>query len=281
MARRAGVSPAAVTKACNSILKPACVGKRIDVGHAVAVEYIERNTRANEPAAATGLDNLYEDVIEKCQSDGNYTSARIQRDFKIGHVRAGKILTVMRTNGLVPEKGKPIVAQEPKPKPHVRGNEKLLQEKKARLTESFNEFISSRPEQPVSEYAPPEIPEHLGKLADWTIRDVIHRFGTEGAFIDWLKATKEIEIIEEKRLKNAQQRGEVISRQVVKNGMVDTLDGAFKRMLTDGSKTIATRCDTLSKTGITVQELEDVVSKVLTTFIKPTKSKIARVLRNA
>jgi hypothetical protein len=134
MARRAGVSPAAVTKVCNTILKPACAGKRIDVDHPVAVEYIKRNTRANEPPAATGLDNLYEDVIERCQSDGNYTSVRIQRDFKIGHVRAGKILVVMRANGLVPEKGQPPVEIIPPKKPVIRGNAAVKERKKREST---------------------------------------------------------------------------------------------------------------------------------------------------
>ena len=42
--------------------------------------------------------------------------------------------------------------------------------------------------------APPEIHE----LADWTLKDIIRSFGTAPSFLDWLKATKAIEEIEEK-----------------------------------------------------------------------------------
>ena len=52
-------------------------------------------------------------------------------------------------------------------------------------------------------------------------------------------------------------------------------------MLTDGAKTISVRAEALVKTGAPTLDIEDMVAEQLGTFIKPTKSKIARVVRNA
>jgi len=51
------------------------------------------------------------------------------------------------------------------------------------------------------------VPEYIGDLADMTLRELIMQFGTDVRFVDWLKATKEIEMINEKRLKNAESEG--------------------------------------------------------------------------
>lgn len=127
----------------------------------------------------------------------------------------------------------------------------------------------------------PDVPENISHLADWTLREILHKFGTDANMVDYLKAAKSIEEIAEKRLKNAHARGELVSRSIVKNGIIDTLDGAFTRILTDGSRTIAARANAMIKSGDSVSDLEGFISAQLSTFIKPTKSKIARVLRNA
>lgn len=43
-ARRAGITPGAVTKACKKSLAPATVGKRIDMSHQTAIAYINNRT---------------------------------------------------------------------------------------------------------------------------------------------------------------------------------------------------------------------------------------------
>lgn len=127
-------------------------------------------------------------------------------------------------------------------------------------------------------------PDPNGPLApfyEYTIREILQKFGTDTAFVDWLKALKTLEEVETKRLANAQKRGDLISREVVQRGVVDSLDSAFRRMLTDGARTIATRCNALSKAGAPPEEIEQLVVKQLSSFIKPAKAKIQRVTLNA
>lgn len=58
-AKIVGVSPAAITKACGSVLKDACYGKRIDMKHEVAISYAESK---KTPVA---LENKKNKVIPK------------------------------------------------------------------------------------------------------------------------------------------------------------------------------------------------------------------------
>lgn len=55
LARLAGVSPAAITKACKGQLRPACVGKRVDLDHPAAVQYLKaKGVSAPAPTDSLG-----------------------------------------------------------------------------------------------------------------------------------------------------------------------------------------------------------------------------------
>ena len=203
MARQAGVSAAAVTKVCKTLLAAACVGKRIDLEHQAAIEYLKNRAPASTAKA----------VVK-------------------GHAAAN------------------LTKKTDRSRP---GGDDPLQ----------------------------NIPEDIRQFSHLSLADLCIKFGTDTAFVDWLKATKAIEDIHEKRLKNAEKEGELIARRIVQVGILDVLDGAWTRMLTDGAKTIAVRTAALVKSGATPVELEDLVSHQLSTFIKPTKSKMARAIRNA
>ena len=114
-----------------------------------------------------------------------------------------------------------------------------------------------------------------------TLRELLERFGTDTAFVDWLSATQKIEAINEKRLKNAQTKGTLISRDLVKVGVIDTFNSAHLRLLKDGAKSIAAGVISKNSSGAELSEVEAYVSDILGSFIKPIKNKIARVLKNA
>jgi len=279
-ARLAGVSAAAVTKACKGPLLQALDGKRIDADHPIAVEYLTKQDRAQTPPAATGLDPLYEEAVEHCRRTGRYTMNCVRVGLKIGARRALAIVATMEANGVTKETPKRdtsrTTARPPAPRT-VSGVEAARTTKKSASVVIPQQDEDDGPQMVQAR----ELPENIAVFADWTLQDIVNKYGTDAAFVDYLRALKAIEDVAEKRLKNAQSRGELINRHVVKSGMIDTLDGAFTRMLTDGAKTIATRTHSLVKTGAKVQDIEDLVAKQLSTFIKPTKSKITRVLRNA
>ena len=124
------------------------------------------------------------------------------------------------------------------------------------------------------------VPEYIGDLADRTLRDLIMQFGTDVRFLDWLKATKEIEVINEKRLKNAESEGTLVSRHLVKVGIIEPLDAAHTKLLTDGVKTISRRTVAMHDSGRDLSDIEDFVSDQISSFLKPVKAKVARALKN-
>lgn len=139
---------------------------------------------------------------------------------------------------------------------------------------------------PAPTAAPPipeadEVPPEIAAFADMTLRELIRRHGTDIRFLDWLKALKEIEIIQEKRLRNAERSGELVSVQLVRDGVIDVFNTAHLRIMGDGAKKIASGVKSKALAGATTQELQDFVADVLASFLNPVKNKVVRTLRNA
>lgn len=124
------------------------------------------------------------------------------------------------------------------------------------------------------------VPEYIGDLADMTLRELIMQFGTDVRFLDWLKATKEIEMINEKRLKNAESEGLLVSRRLVKIGIIEPIDSAHIKLLTDGAKTISRRTVAMHDAGKDLLEIEKFVADQISSFIKPVKDKVSRALKD-
>lgn len=270
-ARIAGVSAAAITKACASVLKPAVRGKRIDENHPAAKAYI-KNQEVGE-IRATGFDPLYEDAVIFCRSIDRYSIRTVRTQFKVGSVRAKIIVDLMKAAGVVPKPGElPPKIEPPKPTAQrvIKGHTKRNETKKS---ESLANLENGKTLH--------EIPADIEKFADMTLRELIERFGSDVAFLDWLKATKSIEDINEKRLKNAQTRGELVNREVIKRGVIEPINNAHIQLLTDGSKTLARMVTTLHASGETVEDIEKFIVDHISSFIKPVKAKIAKALRNA
>ncbi|MCH9712763.1 MAG: hypothetical protein K0U20_09085 [Proteobacteria bacterium] len=277
LSRRALVSAAAVTKASNSILKDAVEGRRIDANHPAVKKYIAEHTGATTDEPATGIDPLYEDALRLCNENGRFTVSNISRGLKIGVARAKKIFATMQAAGTDKPGPLPPTANGAAPttaKPVVKGHGAKNHTKKTAALENLNDSIESGTTLH-------EIPEDIKAFADMTLAELIKRFGTDGAFVDWLRAVKSIEDINEKRLKNAVTRGELVSRNLIKVGVIEPFDTAFNKLLTDGAKTIARRVCAMNGAGRSVEDCEDFVADQVSSFIKPAKAKISRTLKNA
>lgn len=267
-AELAGVTPAAITKAGKHGLAAACVGKKINVNHAAAVAYLAQKEAEANPGLETGIDARYEEAIEFCHREGSYTITGLQRGLSLTHKRARNIVAMMQAAGLVPAgSNSPPVAVTPRP---VSGSEARTHTKKSEALENINHGSTVH-----------DVPDDIENFADMTLREIIQRFGSDYAFLDWLKATKAIEDINEKRLKNAQTRGELVSRDLMKRGVIEPIDSAHIKLLTDGSKTIARRTVAMSGAGQPLEEIEKFVADQITSFIRPIKAKVARALREA
>lgn len=274
-ARRNRVTAAAVTKACNSFLKPALVGKRIDVNHPAAVKYEQQHDPDHGSGPATGIDPLYEEVVEFCKSSGKYSAYAIKKHFSVGSTRSTKLAKMIALAGIGPEV-KPEEVKVPKElskpkkpkKPHKRGH--AVKNQKAR-----DAVPATGPEETEL-----HIPENIQAFLDFTLLEIIEQFGSDERFSVFLKATKSVEDIKEKRLKNAQSEGTLISKELVKNAVIDVFNSAHLKLMTDGAKSIAAGAVSKHSSGASLYDVEQYVSDIIGSFIRPIKDKIQRSLAN-
>jgi len=121
--------------------------------------------------------------------------------------------------------------------------------------------------------------EDLKGLTD-LLDPLVQRFGTDQRFSDWLSSLKDIELIREKRLKNGETEGGLISRELVTLHVLGAVDAAFKRLLGDAAKTIAAKVTDIVRSGGGLEESQRAVREQVTRQLKPVKDKVARNLRH-
>lgn len=125
-----------------------------------------------------------------------------------------------------------------------------------------------------------DLPGEIYDLLDLSFREILDRYGTEARFVDVLSAGQKVESIKSSRVKTAQSEGKLISRVLVKNGVIDVFNSAHLRLMKDGAKSIAAGAISKHSSGASATEVEAYVSDILGSFIKPIKSKIVRTLKN-
>ncbi len=199
-AEQAGVSRAAVTKACDKALAAAVVGKLIDVDHPDAVAYIKSKQ------------------VKKTQ-----TPAKKPR--------------------------KAAAAPEP-------------------LKEEEEESHFSEDDE-------------IKDVLHLTLAEIVERHGTSSQFKTWIDAKKIIVDIQTRIVKLAQLEGTLVSRDLIKVGVIDPIDAAHRKLLTDGAKTIARRVTAMNSGGRPLEDCEDFVKDQIASFIRPMKAKVARSLKSA
>lgn len=276
-AQLAGVTPSTVTGLCAKRLLPACVGKYIDLDHEVVKNYLHEKTAPRPEGLPNGIDPLFQTVADWCAGPGTWSQRAVQREFHIGRDRVTALFQVLRAAGLVPdapikpvETPRAVVKPAPELPAYRRGHQAAADKRKADAWEHAGQDDGLV-----------DIPQDIQMFADMTLRELVERFGTDVRFSDWLSATQKIEAINEKRLKNAETEGRLVSRALVKSAVVDPIDAVFVRMLTDGASTIASRCQAMAKAGSDLTEIRAMVEDQLGAFIRPAKVKISGALRDA
>ena len=140
--------------------------------------------------------------------------------------------------------------------------------------------------EPVPERRVPEPGKSLDSddiqdFLDLTVREVIERHGTVTAFKDLLDARKKIADIHEKDLKNDETTGRLIERELVRTHVFSAIDAAWRRLLSDATKTITRTLYGAAKGGVSVEESEKTVRDILASHLRPVKATATRVLRDA
>lgn len=245
-----------ITRGCRTHLKEACDGKRIDLDHPVVVAYLEK--RGSIPPPRIGIDAYYERAVALCAETQKFTLRHLMKHLNIGEARAERILNTMAANGIngpASPKLNPVpltVASSPK--------------KRSDLQEEETKIL--------------EVPDEIREFLNFTVGDIVEKFGTLTRFKDWLAATQTIEAINEKRLKNAKFQGELVSRELVEKYLIAPFDGVHKKILTDGARKIAVRAYAMVNADAEVADIEKYIKKEITSFLRPVKEKIAKALEN-
>lgn len=277
-AKLAGVAPSAITRQCRpgKPLAAACVGKRIDADHPAAVAYVESQQRPSwdEEIAQSGTDPLYADAVEACQRANRWAAEFITEELGITRDRGRVLARLIRAAGAHGRPAPPDDPPPPKPlKPRPRGQAAVKEAKKrappvdpAGTGEGGADAV--------------EIPPEIQAFADMPLRELVRRFGSDVRFLEWLKAVEKLEVIEARRLKNAETAGRLVARDLVVKAVIDPFTSAHLRLISDGAKTIAAGAASKARAGAELQELEVYVADVIGSFLKPVKAKVARGLRD-
>lgn len=266
-AKFAGVSGAAVTKACDRALKNAVDGAYIDAGHPDAIDYVDKIAAQRAEGPAPGIDPLYEATIAACAESGRWTVSFVKKNMRVGETRAKKILAQIDAAG-VREKiqREDLIITTPAEKPaHVRGTAARKEAQIKSDTGDLEIFV----------------PENIAKYAHMPLIEIIEKFGSAPRFKDWLAAFKDISAIEERQLKIEQTKGRLVSRDLVRSQVIAPFEAAHAQMLRDGSKTITARISAMVKAGDDQKAMNLKVEDILSSFIRPAKARITRALENA
>ena len=262
-AKIAGVSGAAVTKATKSALKNCVDGNYIDAVHEDALAYIKKIARDKTPETLPGIDPLYQEAVELCADTGKWSAANIKSSLRVGSARAAKIWDQIKSSGAKENYERSEKVLTVVKAPHVRGT---AARKEKQMASDQSELE-------------PIIHENIAKYAHMPLIEIIEKFGTAPRFKDWLSALKEISAIEERNIKIAQQKGRLVSRELVKTQIVEQIDAAHIKLLRDGSRTITTRIRAMCESKADPVEIERTVADLISSFIKPVKVKVSRALR--
>lgn len=139
-----------------------------------------------------------------------------------------------------------------------------------------------KPGAPMPESAP-ELDDvgYSSELGDFTLHEIIQRFGTIRSYKDLLEANEKRERALKNHLDNEQRRGNLITRDLVQTHVVGLVDATNKRLLSDAAKTIASRLYAMAKGGTPIEDAERAVREIISTHVAPTKRKVVRTLREA
>lgn len=121
--------------------------------------------------------------------------------------------------------------------------------------------------------------DRISELANLTLRDLIRNYGTDHQFHEWLKSLKMVEDIQTKQLSNATIKSELISRVLVKKAVIEPIEAAHIRLLTDGAKSISIRTKAMCAAGAEATDVQLYIATAIGKFIKPLKKRIKAQLK--
>lgn len=178
------------------------------------------------------------------------------------------------------DKVKSIIKRDGRSKPRASVSGKkaaIVRKKRSVPDEQTPEYVPLPPVTQMEGFD--DLPKDIQALGDLSLRKLCSVFGTDERFADWLKATHLMEKIDATRVKNAQEKGLLVTKTLVQQAVIDPIDTAHQQLMTDGAKTLGARIRIEVEGGATDREVEKLASELVSNFIKPVKEKIIRNLR--
>lgn len=261
--RLCGVSRNTINLRCKDLLKDAMVGYSINLNHPEAYKYL----KSKSPQKVEELGLVYHNPSE-FQAKSNHLA---KKDYVPPKSILNKIEKAKIDTPKVLEK-----KEAPREVSTYAERAELSSYKKPVASGGRAKLEARKKQSNFTEERLLRIPENIRDFVHMPLGELIENFGTDLAFTDWLKATKSIEDINEKRLKNAQTEGELVNRSLVKKTIIEPMDEMLMKLLSDGTKTIARRSIAMHEAGRTIGEIEEFIKDIMSSFIKPMKSKVAR-----
>ncbi len=247
LARRAGVSKPAITKACKGALAAACERDRVDVDHPAVVAYL----KAKQPLA----------LADKGPLGGSEPAA-----------------TAPPADAAPTAPTKPARRRVAKATPPAgTGPEKPFTADAAPTPDELDE---AELEREVADEKFEGSAQDLANIAR-QLRPVVHRFGTRRGLKDWLDALNKLEEIRKKRLDNEETEGRLIARELVKTHVFGAIEGSHRRLLSDFPKTIARLLYASANAKESIEAAEAKVRSAVTQILKPVEATAKRVVDNA
>jgi hypothetical protein len=262
-ARVAGVSAAAIGKAVKKQLVPALVRKDIDTNHPVAIEYvkIQEEKRSVKPAGDSKASKKEPDQKAAVKKKVNSKADSKSKSVDVGD-DSEQISVDVQVKSVVTGDGFSIDDML---------QNAIQQETNVDKFEVVRSFVHK--------VMVNHLPDDIRDMADMTLNQLIDMFGRDVDFVIWLKATKEIELVSERRIKNARSLGELVDKDIVKKGLIAPLDGVFRSLLTDGSATLEKEIRNFHDLKKTPEECRLQIEEIIGRFISPAKSRIERSVK--
>ena len=112
----------------------------------------------------------------------------------------------------------------------------------------------------------------IAELKFMPMGQILQKFGTLSAFLTVLKAMTEMEKFRGHEIKNNEHKGILVSRRLVKLGLIDPSHAHCERLITDIAYTMGTRSHAMSVGGRSVDEVCEYQAKTLGLVVKRYKN---------
>ena len=291
-----GVDKSAVSKMISrGKLSASIVDGKVNLAHPQVIAIVNKKN---------GVDPLHEEAAAAMIETGRHSARFLQEKFKIGHTRAKRLLGTLKSQGrLSGPEPVPVAKPEPPPEPpapvyvpiadrptianngSVKGDnssaKKGARAKRLGIELPTGDAYTELEKLVVEKMLALAVPEDIREFAHLPLIELVKKFGTDTRFSEWLKASKLIEDVAEKRIKNSKSEGDLVSRDLIKTGVIDHVEKAHMQILTDGCKTMTKRLTAMHDAGRDALDCEKSMRETITSFIRPMKSKIAKGLREA